>query len=54
VAEKRRLSQNPRFCDSDLEADAVMLPTLAVQLAVRELNRDACRPAVQGAMIRTC
>jgi hypothetical protein len=33
----------------DLEAGAVVLPTLAVQLAFRELNRDACRPAVYDA-----
>jgi hypothetical protein len=42
-------STNPRFCDSDLEADALMLPALAVQFAVRELNRDAYRPAAHGA-----
>ena len=41
--------RDPRFCDSDLEADAIMLIILAVQRAVRELNRDACRPAVQDA-----
>jgi hypothetical protein len=41
--------RDPRFCDSDLEADAIMLTILAVQRAVRELNRDACRPAVQSA-----
>jgi hypothetical protein len=41
--------RDPRFCDSDLEADAIMLTILAVQRAVRELNRDACRPVVQSA-----